>query len=104
MKSFFLLLILATNLSAQDQWLDFRGPHHTGVIDNKLPKVWSEGNNVTWKTQIHDHGISTPVIVDDRIVFTAATEDGARNYFLTVDYKSGKIIHGNYSGGLEGKI
>jgi outer membrane protein assembly factor BamB len=92
MKSLLLFFALTTSLLAQDQWLDFRGPHKNGFIDNKLPKVWSEETNVTWKTEIHDHGISTPVVVGDLIVFTAATEDGSNNYLLTVDYRTGKII------------
>ena len=93
MRSFLFLFILTSTLSAQDQWLDFRGPNHDGQISNKLPTVWSEDKNITWKTALHDHGISTPVILDDRIIVTAATEDGTSSYFLILDLESGEVLH-----------
>ncbi len=93
MKYFLLLFSFTTSLIAQDQWLDFRGPNHNGQIENRLPKVWGEDQNVTWKTELHDHGISTPVIIDDRIVLTAATEDGASSFFIILDLETGKVLH-----------
>ncbi len=93
MKPFLLLFALTTSLCAQDQWLDFRGPNHDGQIANKLPTVWNEGKNITWKTELHDHGISTPVILDDRVILTAATEDGTSSYFLILDLESGEVLH-----------
>lgn len=93
MKPFLLLFTLTTSLCAQDQWLDFRGPNHDGQITNKLPTVWNEGKNITWKTELHDHGISTPVILDDRIILTAATEDGTSSFFLILDLESGEVLH-----------
>ena len=93
MKYLLLLLTLTSGLAAQNNWLDFRGPDHNGFIKNRLPEVWSEKEHVSWKTALHDHGISTPVILDNTIVLTAATEDGGKNYFLTLDYQTGEIIH-----------
>ena len=93
MKYFFLLIALVLPLSAEDRWLDFRGPNHNGQIENVLPRMWSEGDNVTWKTKLHDHGISTPVVIDGRVVLTAATEEGDKSYFLILDLNSGKVLH-----------
>jgi len=96
MRSFLfpiILITLGTTLSGKDQWLDFRGPDHNGQVENRLPEVWNEDQNVAWRTELHDHGISTPVIFDDRIVLTAATEDGSESYFLILDLKTGKVLH-----------
>lgn len=87
------LLLFTSSLLANDQWLDFRGPNHNGQIEDKLPIVWGEDKNVTWKTELHDHGISTPVIFDDRLVLTAATEEGDKSYFLVLDLESGEVLH-----------
>jgi outer membrane protein assembly factor BamB len=86
-------LALVTTLHGQDQWLDFRGPDHNGLVENRLPEVWNEEQNVAWKTELHDHGISTPVIFDDRIILTASSEDGAKSYFLILDSKTGTVLH-----------
>lgn len=93
MRLFLLFIAYATSLTAKIDWPDYRGPEKNGQIQGKLPLEWSEENNVTWKTEIHGKGISTPVIVDDLIAFTAANEDGGKQYFIAVDYESGKILH-----------
>jgi outer membrane protein assembly factor BamB len=93
MKLLILFLALASTLHAQGEWLDFRGPDHNGKVANVLPKVWNEEQNVAWKTKLHDHGISTPVILDDRVVLTAASEDGSKSYFLILDLKTGAVLH-----------
>jgi outer membrane protein assembly factor BamB len=93
MKFFVFSLALVTTLHGQDQWLDFRGPDHNGLVENRLPEVWNEEQNVAWKTELHDHGISTPVIFDDRIILTASSEDGAKSYFLILDSKTGTVLH-----------
>jgi outer membrane protein assembly factor BamB len=93
LRSIIIAFTFSTCLQAKDEWLDFRGPNHNGIVENRLPTTWSEGENVTWKTEIHDHGISTPVILNNKVVLTSATEDGSKSYFLIVDFKSGKILH-----------
>lgn len=93
MKHLLLLLAFTTGLTAETYWPDFRGPNHDGMIENSLPKSWSESENVVWKTAIHNHGNSTPVILNNTIVLTSATEDGTQNFLLILDYKTGKILH-----------
>ena len=91
-KYFFLLVLTGISTAARLDWPDFRGPHSNGHVVADLPKVWSETENVTWKTAIHDHGISTPVIIEDTLALTAATKDGKKMYFITVDFESGEIL------------
>jgi outer membrane protein assembly factor BamB len=75
-------------------WPQFRGPHGNGHADaKKLPLTWSETNNVTWKTAIHDLGWSSPVAWGDQIWVTTATEDGRSLFAVCVHPDTGKILH-----------
>jgi outer membrane protein assembly factor BamB len=88
------LAISASLASAGENWPQFRGPHADGHADAAaLPITWSETENVTWKTPIHDRGWSSPVIWDNQVWMTTATEDGTRMFAVGVDRTSGKVVH-----------
>lgn len=77
-----------------ENWTDFRGPTHDGRTPaTGLPTEWSEQNNVTWKTAIHDRGWSTPTIIDGRLWLTTATEDGKEFFAVCLDPENGKVLH-----------
>jgi outer membrane protein assembly factor BamB len=98
MRTIFLLpafLLPATLLpAAGENWPEFRGPTGQGrSAATGLPLAWSEKGNVRWKTAIHDRGWSSPVVWEDQIWVTAATEDGKRMFAVAVDRKTGAIVH-----------
>lgn len=81
------------------QWPQFRGPNNDGIAQAEpatsklsLPAEFSESKNIRWKTPIHDKGWSTPVIWDNQIWLTTATEDGRQLYALCIDRNSGAIL------------
>jgi outer membrane protein assembly factor BamB len=75
-------------------WTEFRGPEQNGhSAAKKLPLVWSETNNVVWKTAIHNLGWSSPVIWGDQIWITTATENGRQLFAVCVNSRTGKIVH-----------
>lgn len=77
-----------------ENWPQFRGPDANGHTDAKdLPLTWSETENVTWKTPIHDRGWSSPVIWGDQIWMTTATANGKGLFAVCVDRRSGRIVH-----------
>lgn len=85
--------------SCADSWPDYRGPqgdgHAAAPGDNKiygLPLHWSETQNVKWKTAIPLLGLSSPVVQDNQVWLTTATEDGHDFYVLCVDATTGKIL------------
>ena len=79
---------------AQANWPELRGPDRNGhSAAKKLPLVWSETNNVAWKTAIHDLGWSSPVAWGDQIWVTTATEDGKQLFAVCVNSRTGKVIH-----------
>jgi outer membrane protein assembly factor BamB len=86
-------IFLSRAAMADDAWPRFRGPTGQGASDAKgLPVEWSEDENVTWKTKIHDKAWSSPVILGKQIWLTTATEDGRQLFAICVDKDSGKIV------------
>ncbi len=80
--------------SGASNWPQFRGPDGDGHSEAKgLPLTWSESNHVKWKTPIHDRGWSSPVVWDNQVWMTTATEDGAKLFAVCVDRETGKIVH-----------
>ncbi len=69
------LLAASTGLSAQD-WPQFRGPTGQGLSNETgLPVVWSDTENVHWRTELPGPGHSSPVVAGDRIYLTAFRSD-----------------------------
>jgi outer membrane protein assembly factor BamB len=93
----FSTFVLAFSLSAAPtaNWPQFRGPTGDGVAPAgaKVPTVWSESENIRWKTPIHDKGWSSPVVWGDRIWLTTAKADGKEFFALCIDKNTGKILH-----------
>ncbi len=80
--------------AGDETWPEFRGPRGDGQSAAvSLPLRWSETQNVAWKTPIHGHGWSSPVVWGDQIWLTTATEDGKELFAVCLDAPSGKIVH-----------
>ena len=84
---------------AADSWPDYRGPWGDGYAaakgDDKaygVPTKWSETENVRWKTEIPHLGLSSPVVMDNRVWLTTATEDGHDFWVICVDAESGDVL------------
>ena len=85
-------LTFTAPLAAAEHWNQFRGPHGDGLAASaSLPVEWSETNNVRWKTAIHGKAWSSPVVWEQEIWMTSATEDGKQLSALCVDAETGKI-------------
>jgi outer membrane protein assembly factor BamB len=93
-RALILLALSVVSTPAREDWPELRGPERNGHSAAKgLPLVWSETNNVVWKTAIHDLGWSSPVVWGDQIWITTATENGKHLYAVCVDHRTGKIVH-----------
>ncbi|GHT36220.1 serine/threonine protein kinase [Planctomycetales bacterium] len=59
-----------------------------------LPVKWNGENNenIAWKTEIPGDGWSSPVIWNDHIFLTTATDDGKECRIIAVDKNTGKIL------------
>jgi outer membrane protein assembly factor BamB len=70
-------VVLSVNVAFGD-WPEFRGPLQNGHTRSpELPTKWSETENVQWFTKTIGLGWSSPVIVNNRIYFTAAVQSEA---------------------------
>ena len=89
----FACLALTLPLNAADSWRDYRGPNQDGHAGTAgLPMKWSETENVKWKTEIPFLGLSSPIVLDNQIWLTTATEDGHDFYALCLDASTGEIL------------
>lgn len=69
------LAACTTSLSvlAAESWPEFRGPGGQGhAVSERAPSVWSETENITWKTHIPGCGWSSPVVLGNQIWMTTA--------------------------------
>jgi len=60
----------ARGSTAGPRWPQWRGPGHHAGVDTPLPTSWSLTSNIAWSATLSGPGNSTPVIWDDRIVWT----------------------------------
>lgn len=85
-KIFFLWILSASVCSAQEPadsgardalWLSWRGPLQSGFAPRAEPPLeWSETHHVKWKAAVPGRGHSTPIVLADRVVLTAAIPIG----------------------------
>ena len=86
-------------------WSRFRGPNGSGVCADGVvpPTTWDENQNLKWKTDLPGPGLSSPIVIGDRIVITCWSgygvdrnepgkiEDLKRNV-VCLDRSNGQII------------
>lgn len=93
-------ILIFSGLAEQKlSWPDKHGPSLNGLVpeavQGSIPLKWGgeSEENIIWKTPLERLGHSTPVVSDNKIWFTSATEDGKKQYVYCIDSESGKIIH-----------
>jgi outer membrane protein assembly factor BamB len=88
-----LLMTCAPSLRAQPHWTEFRGSRGDGHADaSNLVTTWGEASHVRWKTPIHGKGWSSPVIWNNQIWLTTASEDGKQMFAICIDRTTGNIV------------
>jgi outer membrane protein assembly factor BamB len=84
---------------ADADWLQFRGTTGNGVATpdtsaaNAPPVSWKDATNVAWKSELPGRGLSSPIVVGNRVVVTA--NSGVRQdrlHVLCFDRDSGAEI------------
>lgn len=98
-----LVLSCDQSLDAGD-WTRFRGPNGAGVADGAAPPTeWSDSKNLKWKVALPGPGVSSPIVVGDKVFVTcwsgyAAGEDTSNNpedlrrHLVCVDRKTGSVL------------
>jgi len=86
-------LLVHPGLLLADNWPAWRGPTGNGYCAEKdLPTRWSATEKVIWKIPLPDEGNSTPVIWNDRIFITQATEKGKKRSTICFSKKDGSKL------------
>ncbi len=86
-------MLLVCRLAPAENWTRFRGENGQGhSSETDLPLNWSATENVSWKTAIPVGGWSSPIVFEDRIFVTTATEEGASCRVLCIDREDGAIL------------
>lgn len=87
-------LLCCVALARAENWPGFRGPTRQGVSSEKsdFPLEWGPGRNILWKRAIPGKGWSSPIVWDDRIFVTTATEEGRSCHVLSLEAGTGAIV------------
>jgi outer membrane protein assembly factor BamB len=86
-------LILAALSCFAENWPQFRGQNGQGRSkETGLPLQWSATENVAWKTELPGESWSSPIVWQDRVFVTTATDDGLSCRVLSVNRKTGRIL------------
>jgi outer membrane protein assembly factor BamB len=84
--------VAACNSASAENWARFRGPNGQGISSEMdLPVEWNEGDNVAWKTSIPGNGWSSPIVYDQHVFLTTATEEGTSCRVICVRRDDGRI-------------
>lgn len=83
---------LAATVAGADDWPQFRGPGGRGVTEETgLPVEWSKDRGLRWKIDLPGRGVSSPVVVGDRVYVTACSGPGQeRLHVLCYDAATGR--------------
>jgi outer membrane protein assembly factor BamB len=63
-----------------------------GISTDAPPMAWSDKQNVCWRVELPDHGISTPIVWGDQVFITQATQNDHRRSVICFDRKDGKQL------------
>lgn len=77
----------------ESQWPVFRGPGGLGICQfENIPETWDgeSGENILWKTPIPLPGHNSPIVWDNRVFLTGATEEKQQVFCFDVD--SGQLL------------
>ena len=68
-------------------WCGFRGPHGDGVSPwTNAPSQWdgATGSNILWKTEVPLPGLGSPVVWENRVFVTGATDERREVYCFDI--------------------
>jgi outer membrane protein assembly factor BamB len=95
-KTMIVCVMLMVSASSAENWPGFRGPGRQGISgETKVPTAWSATENIAWKVAIDGKGWSSPIVWDDRVFVTTATEEGQSYRLICLDRKTGAILWNN---------
>jgi len=96
---------LCGDRQARADWLRFRGPNGSGICadDAEMPESWHSSANLKWKTELPGAGVSSPIVVGDRVYVTCYSGYGVdrespgdmkdlKRHLVSIDRSTGTIV------------
>jgi len=84
---------IAADSSLAENWPGFRGPTRQGIShETDIPIEWSTTSNIVWKTPIPGEGWSSPIVFNNHVFVTTATDGGVSFRLLCIDRITGTIL------------
>ena len=70
-------LLAGFSAALSQDWPQWRGPEANGISpETGLPLRWSASENVAWKARLPGRGMSTPIVLADRVFVTSQIGNG----------------------------
>ncbi len=95
-------IVIAMSFSSHADWARFRGPNGTGIAESDAPTEFGADKNIQWKLELPGRGISSPIVVGDKLFVTCysgygmgdgeGTLEDLKRHLVCVDRQSGKTI------------
>ena len=81
-----------SQIARGEDWLQFRGNDHRGIsLKSETPTNLSK-NNIAWKTPLPGRGLSSPIVIENRVFLTASsTADQSRLHVICANKVNGEI-------------
>lgn len=94
LRSFPVVLLLAASATAPAaNWPQFRGLNGQGISpEREVPLHWTATSNVVWKTPIPGEAWSSPLVWDNHVFVTTATDGGETCHVLALDRHAGRVL------------
>jgi outer membrane protein assembly factor BamB len=89
--AFVLALTTWATYSQAENWPRHRGTTGQGHSSETVPAKWT-AKDVLWRMPLKGRGQSSPVIWEDRIFLTTATDKGKQRWVMCLDRASGKTL------------
>lgn len=100
-----LSVVLLASLGSAGDWPRFRGPNGSGIAadEKAAPTKWSPTENLKWKIELPGPGVSSPIVVGDRVFVTCYSGYGVgrggggkmedlKRHLVCVDRNKGTIL------------
>ena len=88
----FVSVLSLSQIASGEDWLQFRGNDHRGIsLKSETPTNLSK-NNIAWKTPLPGRGLSSPIVIENRVFLTASsTADQSRLHVICTNKVNGEI-------------
>ena len=88
----FVSVLSLSQIASSEDWLQFRGNDHRGIsLKSETPTNLSK-NNIAWKTPLPGRGLSSPIVIENRVFLTASsTADQSRLHVICANKVNGEI-------------